>query len=52
MNGGKNLEGFRVQQESLLNDFVNQWAAVQSLPPELTPNSARSSKTSRNEIVK
>lgn len=52
MNGGKNLEGFRVQQEALLNDFVNQWGAVQSLPPELTPNSVRSSKTSRNEIVK
>jgi D-alanyl-D-alanine carboxypeptidase/D-alanyl-D-alanine-endopeptidase (penicillin-binding protein 4) len=52
MNGGNNLEGFRAQQEVLLQDFVKQWGAVQSLPTELTPNSTRNSKTSRSEIVK
>lgn len=51
MNGGNNLEGFRTQQEALLQGFVSQWGAVQTLPAELTPNPARSSKTSRNEIV-
>jgi D-alanyl-D-alanine carboxypeptidase/D-alanyl-D-alanine-endopeptidase (penicillin-binding protein 4) len=51
MNGGNNLEGFRAQQESLLKSLVNQWGAVQSLPAQLTPNPARSSKTSRSEIV-
>ena len=51
MNGGNNLEGFRAQQELLLKGLVNQWGAVQSLPTELTPNPARTSKTSRNEIM-
>jgi len=51
MNGGNNLEGFRAQQDALLQDFVNQWGAVQSLPEELTPNPNRSSKISRNEII-
>ncbi len=51
MNVGNNLEGFRTQQEVLLNDFVNQWGAVQSLPDELTPNPDRIGKTSRNEIL-
>ncbi|HEY9603542.1 MAG TPA: D-alanyl-D-alanine carboxypeptidase [Allocoleopsis sp.] len=51
MNGGNNLEGFRTQQEALLQGFVSQWGAVQTLPAELTPNPARTNKTSRNEIV-
>jgi D-alanyl-D-alanine carboxypeptidase/D-alanyl-D-alanine-endopeptidase (penicillin-binding protein 4) len=51
MNGGDNLEGFRASQESLLKSLVNQWGGVQSLPAELAPNPARTSKTSRNEIV-
>ena len=51
MNGGTNLEGFRAQQEALLQDFVNQWTTVQSLPPELSPNPARNSQTSRTQIV-
>ncbi len=51
MNVGNNLEGFRTQQEVLLNDFVNQWGSVKSLPDELTPNPERIGKTSRNEIL-
>ncbi len=51
MNVGDNLEGFRAQQEALLKEFVNQWGAVQSLPIDLTPNPARSSKTFRSEVV-
>jgi D-alanyl-D-alanine carboxypeptidase/D-alanyl-D-alanine-endopeptidase (penicillin-binding protein 4) len=51
MNVGENLQGFRTQQEALLKGFRTQWGAVQSLPPELTPNPARKSKTSSNEIV-
>jgi D-alanyl-D-alanine carboxypeptidase/D-alanyl-D-alanine-endopeptidase (penicillin-binding protein 4) len=52
MNGGNDLEGFRAQQEALLQGFVSQWGAVQTLPAELTPNPARTLQTSRNEIVK
>lgn len=52
MNGGSNLEGFRVQQEALLTQFVSQWGSVTALPPELSPNPLRKTKTSRSEIVK
>lgn len=52
MNGGSDLEGFRAQQETLLQDFINEWGAVSTLPEELKPNPARTSKISRNEIVK
>lgn len=51
MNVGNDLEGFRAQQEVLLQDFVSQWGVAQSLPPELTPNPERINKTSRNEIL-
>ncbi|HBB31789.1 MAG TPA: D-alanyl-D-alanine carboxypeptidase [Cyanobacteria bacterium UBA8803] len=51
MNGGNNLEGFRAQQEALLQDFISQWGAVPSLPEELQPNPERASKTSRSEVV-
>jgi D-alanyl-D-alanine carboxypeptidase/D-alanyl-D-alanine-endopeptidase (penicillin-binding protein 4) len=51
MNVGGDLKVFRTQQEVLLQDFVNQWGVVQSLPAELTPNPMRASKTSRNEIL-
>ena len=51
MNVGNDLEGFRAQQELLLQDLVSQWGAAQSLPPELTPNLERINKTSRNEIL-
>ncbi|NET05147.1 MAG: D-alanyl-D-alanine carboxypeptidase [Merismopedia sp. SIO2A8] len=50
--GGENLKGFRSTQESLLQEFINQWEAQQSLPAELTPNPDRMSKASSNEIVK
>lgn len=52
MNVGNDLEGFRTQQELLLQDLVSQWGTAQSLPPELTPNPERINKTSRNEILK
>ncbi|HEY9907612.1 MAG TPA: D-alanyl-D-alanine carboxypeptidase [Thermosynechococcaceae cyanobacterium] len=52
INGGDNLEGFRAEQEALLRTFSQQWGAARSLPPELSPNLDRRSKTSRNEIIK
>jgi D-alanyl-D-alanine carboxypeptidase/D-alanyl-D-alanine-endopeptidase (penicillin-binding protein 4) len=51
MNGGGDLEGFRLQQESLLQSLVNQWGTAQVLPEELTPNPQRIGKTSRSEIL-
>jgi D-alanyl-D-alanine carboxypeptidase/D-alanyl-D-alanine-endopeptidase (penicillin-binding protein 4) len=51
MNGGGNLEEFRLQQESLLQNFVSQWGAAQVLPEELAPNPQRIGKTSRSEIL-
>lgn len=51
MNGGKNLEGFRTQQEALLKGFVNQWGNVDSLPSELNPTVNSQEQTSRNEVV-
>ncbi|MGB7442841.1 MAG: D-alanyl-D-alanine carboxypeptidase [Coleofasciculaceae cyanobacterium] len=51
MNGGSNnLKGFRTEQESLLQEFLNKWGVVQSLPAKLTPNPNRKGKTSSNEI--
>lgn len=52
MNGGNNLEGFRLEQEALLNVLLQQWGAVTALPTDLKPNSLRKSKTSLSEIVK
>ncbi|MEQ9232925.1 D-alanyl-D-alanine carboxypeptidase [Coleofasciculus sp. E2-BRE-01] len=51
MNRGYNLEGFRTQQEALLQSFMSQWGAVQSLPEPLQPNPERTSKTSSNEVL-
>ena len=51
MNGGDNLEGFRAEQETLLRSFSKQWGAAPSLPPELSPNPDRRTKTSRDEVV-
>ena len=51
MNGGNNLEGFRAQQELLLQEFAKQWGAVQSLPDELKPNPERIGKTSGNKML-
>lgn len=52
MNGGNNLTGFRTQQELLLNNLVNQWGIVDSLPLELTPTQKPEDQMSRNEVVK
>jgi D-alanyl-D-alanine carboxypeptidase/D-alanyl-D-alanine-endopeptidase (penicillin-binding protein 4) len=52
MNGGENVEEFRLQQEALLNNLVNEWGSVQESPPELTPNPTRKSKTSVNQVIK
>ncbi|MFB2939480.1 D-alanyl-D-alanine carboxypeptidase [Aerosakkonemataceae cyanobacterium BLCC-F154] len=52
MNGGTNLTGFRTQQELLLNNLVNQWGVVDSLPSELTPTQKPEDQVSRNEVVK
>lgn len=52
MNGGKDTDEFRTQQEDLLKSFLQQWGEVSSLPAELTPNPNWQSKTSRFEIVK
>jgi D-alanyl-D-alanine carboxypeptidase/D-alanyl-D-alanine-endopeptidase (penicillin-binding protein 4) len=51
MNGGFNLEGFRADQEALLQNFSQQWGTVRSLPPQLMPSPSRKSKTARNEVV-
>ncbi|NES22675.1 MAG: D-alanyl-D-alanine carboxypeptidase [Symploca sp. SIO3E6] len=51
MNVGQNLSGFRTAQEALLQELLQQWGAVQSLPEELTPNPGVSSKTSSSEIL-
>ena len=52
INGGNNhLEGFRADQESLLQSLSSQWGAVQTAPAELSINSERSSKASVNERV-
>ncbi|NET57096.1 MAG: D-alanyl-D-alanine carboxypeptidase [Symploca sp. SIO2E6] len=51
MNVGPNLTGFRASQEALLQELLQQWGSVQSLPEELTPNPEISSKTSSNEIL-
>lgn len=52
MNGGENLEGFRAQQDVLLNSLLSRWGAVPSAPAELSPSPARIGKSSRSEIVK
>ena len=52
MNGGNNLTGFRTQQELLLNNLVNQWGVIDSLPSELTPTQKPDDQMSRNEVVK
>lgn len=51
MNMGYNLEGFREQQEALLQGFVNQWGTVQALPETLQPNPERARKTSSNKVL-
>lgn len=50
--GGANLEGFRSQQERLLQSLVSQWGTVQTLPTELSVNPARAEKNSLSEPVR
>ena len=50
-NIGGDLAGFRAEQEALLQQFVNQWGAVQSLPVELTPNFSTKNLASRTKIT-
>ncbi len=47
INGGDNLEGFRAEQEALLQTLVAQWGTARSLPTELTPKLAAEEKVSR-----
>ncbi|MGV0025813.1 D-alanyl-D-alanine carboxypeptidase [Phormidesmis priestleyi] len=49
--GGANLEGFRSQQETLLQTLISQWGTVQTLPAELSVNGERSTQTSLSEAV-
>ncbi|KAM3101168.1 D-alanyl-D-alanine carboxypeptidase [Phormidesmis sp. 146-12] len=49
--GGANLEGFRSQQETILQTLMRQWGTVQSSPAELSANGKRSTQTSLSEVV-
>ncbi|KAM3092027.1 D-alanyl-D-alanine carboxypeptidase [Phormidesmis sp. 146-35] len=49
--GGANLEGFRSQQETILQTLMRQWGTVQSSPAELSANGERSTQTSLSEAV-
>lgn len=52
MNGGSaNLEGFRSEQEALLQRLSSQWGAVQTSPAELSVNGERSGKATVSERV-
>ncbi|MEB3341499.1 D-alanyl-D-alanine carboxypeptidase [Okeania sp.] len=48
LNKGANVDQLRSQQEILLQDVLNKWGTVESLPSELTANPARKSKKSGN----
>ncbi|MFB2971942.1 D-alanyl-D-alanine carboxypeptidase [Aerosakkonema sp. BLCC-F183] len=52
MNVGENTDEFRIQQETLLKSFLQEWGEVSSLPAEFTPNPELQSRTSRSEIVR
>ncbi len=52
MNGGSaNLEGFRSEQEALLQRLSSQWGTVQTSPAELSVNGERSGKATVSERV-
>jgi D-alanyl-D-alanine carboxypeptidase/D-alanyl-D-alanine-endopeptidase (penicillin-binding protein 4) len=51
-NSGGNLQLFRSEQESLLNNFVENDGAVTSLPIELQVSLKRQNEASRNEVTK
>ncbi|MCD8487328.1 MAG: D-alanyl-D-alanine carboxypeptidase [Desertifilum sp.] len=52
MNGGTDIEGFRLEQEDLLRSFLQQWGTLAVSPQELLPNPQRQSKRSYSELVK
>jgi serine-type D-Ala-D-Ala carboxypeptidase/endopeptidase (penicillin-binding protein 4) len=52
MNGGTNhLEGFRADQETLLQRFVIKWGQPDTLPLALAPTLNSASKVARSELV-
>ena len=52
MNIGGELDGFRTQQDDLLQQLLNQWGFVTSPPPELTPTLWKNGQNSKAEIIK
>lgn len=51
-NGGAdNLDGFRAEQEALLEQFVGQWGTTQPLPAALAPTAGRQNQAPRNQLV-
>lgn len=51
MNIGGDLDGFRSQQDNLLQGLLSQWGLVTSSPSELTPTAWKNGKDSKSEIV-
>lgn len=49
--GGANLEGFRSQQEDLLQTLISQWGLATTSPAELSVNPERSTRTSISEAI-
>jgi D-alanyl-D-alanine carboxypeptidase/D-alanyl-D-alanine-endopeptidase (penicillin-binding protein 4) len=37
INQGSNVEGFREQQDTLLQSLMQAWGAVESRPPDFAP---------------
>jgi serine-type D-Ala-D-Ala carboxypeptidase/endopeptidase (penicillin-binding protein 4) len=53
MNGGANhLEGFRTDQETLLQRFALKWGQVMALPTALSPTLKPGAQIAHSEIVK
>jgi serine-type D-Ala-D-Ala carboxypeptidase/endopeptidase (penicillin-binding protein 4) len=53
MNGGTNhLEGFRADQETLLQRFTLKWGQAATLPPTLFPRLKPDDKVARSEIIR
>jgi serine-type D-Ala-D-Ala carboxypeptidase/endopeptidase (penicillin-binding protein 4) len=51
-NGGAdNLDGFRAEQEALLEQFVGQWGTTTPLPAALAPTAARQNQAPRNQLL-
>jgi D-alanyl-D-alanine carboxypeptidase/D-alanyl-D-alanine-endopeptidase (penicillin-binding protein 4) len=51
MNSGNDYDGFSKEQDVLLNNLLNEWKLVQSLPTELIPLAERKRNTSKIETV-